>query len=101
VLPAYEHCMKSSHAFNCLDARGAISVTERQRFIGRVRAMAKACAQAFVSSRAELGFPLLPPAIGAAAAAAYRGALEAGVNAAVMAAGRVAAGHAEELQRAG
>ena len=42
VLPAYEFCMKASHAFNCLQARGAISVTERQRFIGRVRGMAKA-----------------------------------------------------------
>src|SRR5262249_19844482 len=41
VLPAYEFCMKASHAFNCLQARGAISVTERQRFIGRVRGMAK------------------------------------------------------------
>jgi hypothetical protein len=51
--------MKSSHAFNSLDARGAISVTERARFIGRVRGMAKACAEAYVASRAKLGFPLL------------------------------------------
>ena len=54
VLPAYEFCMKSSHAFNTLDARGAISVTERARFIGRVRAMARACAHAYVQNRAQL-----------------------------------------------
>ncbi len=59
TLPAYEQCMKSSHAFNALDARGAISVTERQRFIGRVRALARATAEAFLAQREALGFPLL------------------------------------------
>jgi glycyl-tRNA synthetase alpha chain len=97
VLPGYEQCMKSSHAFNSLDARGAISVTERQRFIGRVRAMARASAHAYVASRAHLGFPLLPPALGQAAKAAFEGAAEAGVNAGALAAGRVIAPHAQEL----
>lgn len=50
VLPAYEQCIKASHAFNLLDARGVISVTERQAYIGRVRALAKACAEAWVES---------------------------------------------------
>jgi glycyl-tRNA synthetase alpha chain len=91
VLPAYEFCMKASHAFNSLDARGAISVTERQRFIGRVRSMAKACAEHYVASRARLGFPLLPPTLGAAAKAAFDAALESGVNAAGLAAARAVA----------
>src|SRR3954464_3797594 len=81
VLPAYEMCMKSSHAFNSLDARGAISVTERQRFIGRVRAMARACAHEYVKMRAGIGFPLLPAELGQTAKAAFDGALESGVNA--------------------
>lgn len=101
VLPAYEMCMKASHAFNCLDARGAISVTERQRFIGRVRAMAKACAETYVGSRAALGFPLLPRSLQAQAVEAYRGAEEAGVNAAALAAARAVAAHAEEMPHAG
>jgi len=101
VLPAYEFCMKASHAFNCLDARGAISVTERQRFIGRVRGMARECAHAYVQSRARLGFPLLPSAIGAAAKAAFDGAIESGVNAAALAAARVVVPHAGELAHAG
>jgi glycyl-tRNA synthetase alpha chain len=50
VLPAYEQCIKASHAFNLLDARGVISVTERQAYIGRVRALAKECAQAWIES---------------------------------------------------
>ena len=100
VLPAYEFCMKASHAFNCLDARGAISVTERQRFIGRVRAMARASAHAYVQSRARLGFPLLPPALGQTAKAAFDGAAEAGVNAGALAAARAIAQHAEELPHA-
>ncbi len=91
VLPAYEFCMKASHAFNSLDARGAISVTERQRFIGRVRGMAKACAEHYVASRARLGFPLLPNALGAAAQAAFESAAEAGVNAGAIAAARAVA----------
>jgi len=88
TLPAYEHCMKSSHAFNLLDARGAISVTERARFIGRVRAMARACAEAYVRSRAKLGFPLLTGDDRAKAAAAFAAAEEDGVNAAALAAAR-------------
>ena len=100
VLPAYEFCMKASHAFNCLDARGAISVTERQRFIGRVRGMARASAHAYVQSRARLGFPLLPEAIGQTAKAAFDGAAEAGVNAGALAAARAIAGHAQELPHA-
>ncbi|MCB1689429.1 MAG: glycine--tRNA ligase subunit alpha [Halioglobus sp.] len=57
-LPAYEMVMKASHAFNLLDARHAISVTERQRFILRVRTLARAVAQAYFDTRARLGFPL-------------------------------------------
>ncbi len=59
ALPAYECVLKASHAFNILDARHAISVTERQRFILRVRSMAKAVAAAYYESREALGFPLL------------------------------------------
>ena len=51
VLPAYDQCMKASHLFNLLDARGVISVTERQAYIGRVRALAKACCEAWVASQ--------------------------------------------------
>ena len=50
-LPAYDQCMKASHLFNLLDARGVISVTERQAYIGRVRALAKACCEAWIESR--------------------------------------------------
>ena len=50
--------MKASHAFNLLDARHAISVTERQRYILRVRALSKACAQSYYDAREVLGFPL-------------------------------------------
>jgi glycyl-tRNA synthetase alpha chain len=57
-LPAYEMVMKASHAFNLLDARHAISVTERARFIGRVRALSRAVAEAYYQSREALGFPL-------------------------------------------
>lgn len=59
-LPAYELVMKASHAFNLLDARHAISVTERQRFVLRVRTLARDVAQAYYNKRAELGFPLAP-----------------------------------------
>ena len=62
-LPAYEMVMKASHAFNLLDARHAISVTERQRFILRVRTLARAVAQAYFDSRLALGFPLAPKAL--------------------------------------
>ena len=56
-LPAYDMVLKASHAFNLLDARHAISVTERARYIGRVRALARAVAEAYYDSRAALGFP--------------------------------------------
>ena len=59
VLPAYEMVMKCSHAFNLLDARGAISVTERAAYIGRVRNLARAVAQAYYDSRGKLGFPMV------------------------------------------
>jgi glycyl-tRNA synthetase alpha chain len=58
VLPAYEMVMKSSHAFNLLEARGAISVTERAAYIARVRSLARAVAQAYYDSREKLGFPM-------------------------------------------
>ena len=58
VLPGYEMVMKASHTFNLLDARGAISVTERAAYIGRVRALARAVAQAYYASRERLGFPM-------------------------------------------
>ena len=58
VLPAYEMVLKSSHVFNLLDARGAISVTERAAYIGRVRALARAVARAYYDSRERLGFPM-------------------------------------------
>lgn len=57
-LPAYEMVIKASHTFNLLDARGAISVTERQRYILRVRGLARAIAQSYVKARAKLGFPM-------------------------------------------
>jgi glycyl-tRNA synthetase alpha chain len=60
-LPAYEMVMKASHTFNLLDARHAISVTERQRFILRVRTLARAVAQAYFDARAALGFPMAEP----------------------------------------
>jgi glycyl-tRNA synthetase alpha chain len=59
VLPAYEYCLKCSHTFNLLDARGAISVTERTGYIGRIRNMARASAEAYLKQREEMGFPLL------------------------------------------
>jgi glycyl-tRNA synthetase alpha chain len=69
ALPAYEQVMKASHTFNLLDARRAISVTERQRFILRVRTLSRAVAQAYYESREALGFPMLRkdtnPALGA------------------------------------
>jgi len=69
-LPAYEMVMKASHAFNLLDARHAISVTERQRFILRVRSLARAVAQAYFNAREALGFPLAPENLRAEFAAA-------------------------------
>jgi glycyl-tRNA synthetase alpha chain len=64
-LPAYEQVMKASHAFNLLDARHAISVTERQRYILRVRSLSKACAEAYYTKREELGFPLCQNSVAA------------------------------------
>ncbi|MFL6621395.1 MAG: glycine--tRNA ligase subunit alpha [Sulfurifustis sp.] len=61
-LPGYEMVMKCSHTFNLLDARGAISVTERAGYIARVRALARLVAQAYYESREKLGFPLLKAA---------------------------------------
>jgi glycyl-tRNA synthetase alpha chain len=58
ALPAYEMVMRASHTFNLLDARGAISVTERAAYIGRVRALARSVAQAYYESREKLGFPM-------------------------------------------
>ena len=58
VLPAYEYCLKCSHTFNLLDARGAISVTERTGYIGRVRNLARACGEAYLEQRRAMGFPL-------------------------------------------
>ena len=59
VLPAYDYCLKCSHIFNLLEARGAISVTERTRFIARVRNLARAAAEGYVKQREEMGHPLL------------------------------------------
>ncbi len=59
VLPAYEYCLKCSHTFNLLDARGAISVTERTGYIGRIRSLARLCAEGYVNQRKEMGYPLL------------------------------------------
>ncbi len=63
ALPAYEQVLKASHYFNLLDARNAISVTERQRFILRVRTLARSVAEAYFESRKQLGFPLASEAI--------------------------------------
>jgi len=59
VLPAYEFCLKCSHTFNLLDARGAISVTERTGYITRVRNLSRACGEAYFEQRKAMGFPLL------------------------------------------
>ncbi|WP_437725235.1 glycine--tRNA ligase subunit alpha [Sorangium sp. So ce861] len=59
VLPAYDFVVKAAHRFNVLDARGAISVTERQRYIGRVRALARSVAETYLAQREALGYPLL------------------------------------------
>ncbi len=64
-LPAYEMALKASHLFNLLDARHAISVTERQRYILRVRALSRAVAQAYHEAREKLGFPLYEPSVSA------------------------------------
>ena len=59
VFPAYDYVLKCSHAFNMLDARGAISVTERAHYIGRVRNLSRLCAELYVAQREKMGFPLL------------------------------------------
>ncbi len=59
VLPAYDYCLKCSHTFNLLNARGAISVAERNSLIGRVRNLARLCAEGYLKQRGEMGFPLL------------------------------------------
>jgi glycyl-tRNA synthetase alpha chain len=59
ILPAYEYCLKCSHTFNLLDARGAISVTERTGYIARIRNLARGCAEGYLKQREEMGFPLL------------------------------------------
>ena len=59
VHPAYDYVLKCSHTFNLLDARGAISVSERTAFIGRVRKLARLCAQCYLEQREKLGYPML------------------------------------------
>ena len=59
ILPAYDYCLKCSHTFNLLDARKAISVTERVGYISRVRNLARLCAEGYVKQREEMGFPLI------------------------------------------
>ncbi len=59
VLPAYDYCLKCSHTFNLLDARNAISVTERTNYIARIRNLAKMCAEKYLKQREKMGFPLL------------------------------------------
>jgi glycyl-tRNA synthetase alpha chain len=61
VLPVYEYCLKCSHAFNLLDARGAISVTERTGYIARIRNLDRAGAEAYLKQREKMGYPLLGP----------------------------------------
>jgi len=60
ALPAYEQVLKAAHTFNLLDARGAISVTERAAYIGRIRGLARSVAASYLDSRARLGFPMAP-----------------------------------------
>ena len=62
ALPAYEQVLKAAHSFNLLDARGAISVTERAAYIGRIRDLARKVARSYLDSRARLGFPMAPKA---------------------------------------
>jgi glycyl-tRNA synthetase alpha chain len=62
ALPGYEQVLKAAHTFNLLDARGAISVTERAAYIGRIRNLARAVAASYLDSRARLGFPMAPRA---------------------------------------
>ena len=59
ILPAYDYCLKCSHTFNLLDARKAISVAERTRYIGRIRNIARLVAMQYTEQRQEMGYPLL------------------------------------------
>jgi glycyl-tRNA synthetase alpha chain len=59
VLPTYDYCLKCSHVFNILDARGAISVTERTSYIGRIRNLAKLSAEGYLKQREKMGYPLM------------------------------------------
>ena len=59
VLPAYDYCLKCSHIFNILDARGAISVTERTKYIDRIRDLARRVSKNYLKQREEMGYPLL------------------------------------------
>ncbi len=71
-LPGYEMILKAAHTFNLLDARGAISVTERAAYIGRIRALSRQVAATYVESRRALGFPMVPAALRATLPPAYR-----------------------------
>jgi len=59
VLPGYDYCLKCSHAFNLLEARGAISVTQRTAYIARIRDLARRAAEAYTAQREEMGYPLI------------------------------------------
>jgi glycyl-tRNA synthetase alpha chain len=59
ILPAYEYCLKCSHTFNLLDARGAISITERTGYIARIRKLARSCCEGYLQQREAMGYPLL------------------------------------------
>jgi glycyl-tRNA synthetase alpha chain len=62
ILPAYDYCLKCSHLFNILDARGAVSVTERAAYLARLRGLSRQIAEGYVKQREALGFPLLKTA---------------------------------------
>lgn len=81
TLPAYDYCIKSSHVFNLLDARGAISVAERTGYISRVRALARQCAERYLDERTAMGHPLLKRATGASGSKGGRARLKAGTTA--------------------
>jgi glycyl-tRNA synthetase alpha chain len=80
ALPAYEQVLKAGHTFNLLDARGAISVTERAAYIGRIRNLARSVAQSYLDSRARLGFPMAPARLGRRGAGAGRTREEGGLT---------------------
>ncbi|MDG5501584.1 glycine--tRNA ligase subunit alpha [Marinobacter sp. BGYM27] len=90
ALPAYEQVLKASHTFNLLDARHAISVTERQRFILRVRTLARAVAKAYFDSRLARGFPMAPAALREEVTAAAEAAIDAENEKAAKAAAKTA-----------